>query len=66
MSRLPFLLPLARTLHMRLKHQQAHASDNAPLPAEAVAAPGEPADLSQLPDAARRVFDDLRRSAHHS
>jgi hypothetical protein len=63
-SRLPFLLPLARMVHMRLKHSQANgagAADGA-LPADA----GAPADLSQLPDAARRMFKDLRRSAPHS
>jgi hypothetical protein len=51
-SRLPFMVPVMRALKLRLQLNQAHA-----------AAPGHaPADLDSLPEAARQVFDDLRRA----
>lgn len=73
-SRLPFLVPLARSLHMRLKLNNS----NAPAMAPAAAPPADVVaqveagivvvrpDLNHLPDAARRMFDDLRRRAPHS
>lgn len=62
-SRLPFLVPLARAVHLRMKFSQAHAAgSSAIVSADAHA----PADLSQLPEAARRMFEDMRRSLPHS
>jgi len=60
-ARLPFMVPLLRSLKMRLE-----ASQNAA--AAVAAAPGAPPPSapSQLPDAARQVLDDLRRRATHS
>ncbi|MCU6496664.1 hypothetical protein LPN04_02520 [Rugamonas sp. A1-17] len=65
LARLPLLKPLARAVHARMVQHQASvppAAQAAPAPA----ADTTPANLGQLPDAARRVFEDLRRSAPHS
>jgi hypothetical protein len=51
-SRLPFMVPLMRALKMRLQLHHTHAAAAAPMPA----------DLDSLPEAARQVFDDLRRA----
>ncbi|MYM30242.1 hypothetical protein GTP58_18075 [Duganella sp. CY15W] len=53
LMRVPFLRALAIKLYLRAKTA----------PAEEVALPP---DLNQLPDAARRMFADLRRAAPHS
>lgn len=60
-ARLPFMVPLLRSLKMRLE-----ASHN--VQAAAAAAPGAPPPSapSHIPDAARQVLDDLRRRASHS
>ena len=55
-SRLPFMLPMLRTLKMRFQVQQTHNA------ADAAAAAALPADLDSLPESARQVFDDLRRA----
>ncbi|WGG51375.1 FkbM family methyltransferase [Rugamonas sp. DEMB1] len=55
-SRLPFLVPAMRALKLRLQLNQNHAA--------AAAAP--PAELAALPEAARRIFDDLRRASGHA
>jgi hypothetical protein len=52
-SRLPFLVPAMRALKLRLQLNNSHADTGLPPPAS---------DLSGLPDAARQVFDDLRRA----
>jgi hypothetical protein len=51
-SRLPFMVPVMRALKMRLQLNHTHAAAAAPMPA----------DLDSLPEAARQVFDDLRRA----
>jgi hypothetical protein len=51
-SRLPFLVQPMRALKMRLQLNHNHAAQAAPMPA----------DLDSLPEAARQVFDDLRRT----
>lgn len=60
-ARLPFMVPLLRSLKMRLE-----ASHN--VQAAAAVAPGAPPPSvpSHIPDAARQVLDDLRRRASHS
>jgi len=57
-SRLPFLVPLARALHLRtrLGAMDSPAADPAP-----TADAATPADLSHLPEAAQRIVHDLRR-----
>lgn len=52
-SRLPFLVPAMRALKLRLQLNNTHGDAGLPPPS---------ADLSALPDAARQVFDDLRRA----
>jgi hypothetical protein len=51
-SRIPFLVQPMRALKMRLQLNNTHAAAAAPVPA----------DLDSLPEAARQVFDDLRRA----
>ncbi|MRW88262.1 hypothetical protein GJ698_29715 [Pseudoduganella sp. FT26W] len=51
-ARLPFMVPLMRALKLRLQLNHTHAAAAAPVPA----------DLDSLPEAARQVFDDLRRA----
>ena len=63
LERLPLLKRLARALYTRMLQNRAV------VPVEvAPATPDDttPADLSRLNDAARRMFEDLRRSAPHS
>ena len=62
-SRLPFLVPLARAVHLRVKFAQSQGAGSNAVPAADAHAP---ADLSQLPESARRMFEDLRRSLPHS
>ncbi|MYM85507.1 hypothetical protein GTP44_26720, partial [Duganella sp. FT50W] len=63
-ARLPFLVPLARQLHLRLKLSQSNGPAPQVAPADAPAAVAVAVDTSHLPDTARRLFDDLRRRAH--
>jgi hypothetical protein len=51
-SRLPFMVPVMRAMKLRLQLNNTHAAAAAPVPA----------DLDSLPQAARQVFDDLRRA----
>ena len=60
-ARLPFRVPLLRSLKMRLE-----ASQNAAAAVSAAPGAPPPSAPSQLPDAARQVLDDLRRRATHS
>jgi hypothetical protein len=55
-ARLPFMVPLMRALKMRLQLNTTHAAAAAPMPA----------DLDSLPEAARQVFDDLRRTSRQA
>ncbi|KQW96539.1 hypothetical protein ASC94_06745 [Massilia sp. Root418] len=60
-ARLPFMVPLLRSLKMRLE-----ASQNVQATAAAVPSAPPPSAPSQIPDAARQVLADLRRRASHS
>jgi len=62
-SRVPFLVPLARAVHLRVKFAQSQGAGSSAIPSANAHAP---ADLSQLPESARRMFEDLRRSLPHS
>jgi len=55
-ARLPFMVPLMRQLKLRLQLQHNQTAASVPVPA----------DLDSLPDAARQIFDDLRRARRQS
>ncbi|NGZ86537.1 FkbM family methyltransferase [Duganella aceris] len=59
-SRLPFMVPVMRALKLRLQLNNAHA------PSPEAAPPPAPTNLDGLPEAARQVFDDLRRARRQS